>query len=319
MVQKLFLHIGASKTGSSAVQQFLRNNYEYFSRNGTLIPDAQLGVEARVTGEQVFAFQRYITENDSNWLSAKLDVIKNTSANKVIMSAENLSNLGNHSAFQAMFDDFDTEVILYIRRQDELLTSSWQQWHSKVDSDFNAWLIKALKSVGHWDRVISDWESVVGAGKVQVRIFDRADMVDGDLISDFLHCVGISKSEELNTDLGNVNPSYSDLIVSLIAGNRSIFEGPHDNQFYRVVGQLTGQTYIEKKKVSLISRELRESIVAHYDAINRKVCMSYFPNRPRLFQHINHDKYQYLSEEELTRRQLQFITHLVYEIAKKGN
>ena len=75
-------------------------------------------------------------------------------ARAVLISAENLSNGANFQFFNKILPSMDCKVILYIRRQDELLTSSWQQWHSKVETDINAWLILALQQYGHWLRCI---------------------------------------------------------------------------------------------------------------------------------------------------------------------
>ncbi len=298
----------------------MRANRDFFAEQGFVIPDGLLGLGTKVTGEHVFAFQNLMNEADNTRLRETLASLRDDpeEGQTVLVSAENLSNLDNHSHFQGLLDDFDARVVLYIRRQDDLLTSAWQQWHSKLETDFHAWVIKGMMRIGHWDKVIEGWESVVGEGNVDVRIFEREDMVEGDLLRDFLAALGLDpKSEDPEYDVGNINPSYSDIITPLVSGNRGIFAGSHDNTFYNIVGGLTGQFYVDKRKVSLLSQHQRDSIVHYYEGINQRVCAKYFPGRPRLFSPVQHHKYQYLDDWEVMQRQLKFLTHMVFKIAQK--
>ncbi|MCV2891178.1 hypothetical protein [Ruegeria aquimaris] len=319
MPRKIIFHIGASKTGSSAIQAFIRINQNFLTQHGFVIPDHMLGLGTRITGEHVFAFQNLISEPDNSLLRETLKTLYSEAdeGKTILVSAENLCNLGNHRFFSGLLEDFEPRVILYIRRQDDLLTSAWQQWHSKVETDLHAWIIKGMTKIGHWDKVIEDWESVVGEGNVDVRIFQREDMAEGDLLRDFLQALGLDpKSEDAQYEVGTVNPSYSDVITQLVSGNRGIFSNSHDNAFYKIVGSLTGKHYVENRKVSLITRDQRESILSYYDQINQRVCQKYFPDRPQLFAPVKHHNYQYLDEQEMMRRQLKFLTHMVFKLAE---
>jgi hypothetical protein len=320
LARKIVLHIGAAKTGSSAIQAFIRANLDFFNDHGFVVPDRMAGLGQRITGEHVMSLQKLITDPDPSRIVEVFAELRDKpeDGRTVLISAENLSNLGKHARFGAALEGFDPTVILYIRRQDELLTSAWQQWHSKVEGDFNAWLIKGLREYGHWDRVIEQWESVVGKGRVKVRVFDRADLVEGDVLRDFLYCLGLdSKSDKPLTDLGVINPSYTDIITPLVQGNRGIFSDPNDSAFYDMVGDLTGDDYISGRKVSLLSLGQRESIQFYYRDINRRVCKEYFPGRAQLFLPLNHAKYDYLSADQMMERQMKFLTHLIFKLSQK--
>ena len=192
MSANVILHIGAAKTGSSAIQSFLKKNHLAFSKLGYVVPDSVLGLTQAVTGEHVWAFQERIAANDQDGLCARLAAAAKLAGDgkTLLISAENLSNMGNHRFLKKFAEAYDIKVVLYIRRQDDLLTSAWQQWHCKVEQDFQAWLLKGIRLYGHWDRLANDWETVAGPGKVSVRLFDRATMVGGDLLYDFAGCIG---------------------------------------------------------------------------------------------------------------------------------
>jgi hypothetical protein len=322
MEPRLLLHIGANKTGSSAIQSFLGKNAHTLRKIGYLVPDRELGVSpTRVTGEHVFAFQELFNQSNRVGLEGKLRALMKAGGRAVVISAENLSNESNFRLFNKMLPDVERKVILYIRRQDELLTSSWQQWYSKTEPDINSWLILALQQFGHWMRCIEGWEQAVGAGNVIVRIFQRADLINADVVDDFLHTVGIEEPDTpfvRSSEL--VNPSYSDVITKLVSGSSVLFANAHDNDFYKMVSHLTGDKYVtQKRKVSLISPQQRDKLVEFYRPQNEALCRRYFPNRPRLFDAVDHSMYHYISSEELNRKQLEFLAALVFALYKRTN
>jgi hypothetical protein len=312
---RFLFHIGAAKTGSSAIQTFLRRNAPALAESGFIVPDRFLGLGGNITGEHVWAIQERINARDKEGLAARLAEAAELAGDgkTLLMSAENLSNLGNHRYLIEAMRGRDARVIVYIRRQDELLTSAWQQWHSKIESDFTAWLLKGVRSYGLWDRLIADWEDVVGARNVDVRIFEREAMVDNDLLKDYVTAIGLAERKSaFEYDFGVVNPSFSDIITPLVAGNKRVFEDSNDNRFFNFVAKIDPEMFAKGKKVSLISRATRESICAYYQEINNTICKKYFPDRNNLFSPVDHNKYNYLEGDTLTHAQMRFLLEFTY-------
>lgn len=315
MSARLVLHIGANKTGSSAVQAFLRMNYKVLGTRGVLVPDRELRVSNKITGEHVFAFQELFNAGNRVELQTRLTALLQEDTGTVICSAENLSNGANFQFFSKILSGTDCKILLYIRRQDELITSSWQQWSSKTETDFDAWIVLALQRLGHWQRCIEGWENVVGAGNVIVRVFQRSDLAKGDVVDDLIQCLELGEPEGgFVRSPKTVNPSYSDLITPIVSGNKLIFEGEHDNKFYDMIGNLTGDFYVTQKRVSLISRIQREKVIEFYRAENETICRRYFPKRERLFEAVDHNRYEYLTKDELTKRQFEFLSALIFAL-----
>lgn len=313
MRARIILHIGANKTGSSAIQDFLRRNWRVLRDLGYFIPDGKLHASDKVSGEHVFAFQQFINRQDRAGLQDRIASLATAGAPVLVFSAENLSNGSNYQLFGKTLADFDSKVILYIRRQDDFLLSSWQQWHSKTESDFYAWLILALQRYGHWQRLIDGWETVVGERNVTVRLFQPSSLVNGDIVEDFASLLDLpGERPPFDRARGPVNPSFSELITPIVGGSKFLFDNDHDNDFYRMVEKLTGETYLAGKKISLISAKQRDRIVEFYKPQNDTICRKYFPARASLFEPVDHTKYEYLTESELTRRQMQFLASLIY-------
>ena len=318
---QLLLHIGANKTGSSAVQSFIRDNLSLLDEAGYAVPDNELKWSKRVTGFQVFGLAELFADGGSPERTAAVfdELMRTAPAGKtVLISAENLSNQGIQRFLTQVCSRYRTKVILYIRRQDELLTSSWQQWNSKIESDLDAWIVKSLRLHGNWAQIVEAWEQIAGKGAVTVRIYERAELRDGNVILDFMDCLGLGdKAGAAKLTGDEVNPSYSDVITPLVSGNRGIFRDVHDNEFYQLVGKLTGDSFAKRKRVSLISRDMREAIMEHYRAQNERVCRAYFPGRARLFAAVDHSKYEYLSHDQMREQQMKFLTEMVFRLSQK--
>src|SRR3954468_5859864 len=137
MTKTLVLHIGANKTGSSAIQKFLRINARALSKFGIVVAPADMRSGGRITGEHVWFVQSLSDDfqQGRTILADRLDdVMENVpEGGKLLVSAENVSSQVNRSQFfRDTPEKYEVQIILYIRRQDELLMSSWQQWYSKI-------------------------------------------------------------------------------------------------------------------------------------------------------------------------------------------
>lgn len=303
MRRKVILHIGASKAGSSSIQAFLRRNRLAFGKLGHVVPDTSLSVGGPVSGDHVFALEALAKAGDAAAFRDRVDSVfelSDADTKAIIFSAENLSNTGNSAIIAGLSDDYDLRIVMYLRRQDELLTSAWQQWASKIETDFNAWLIMALKQYGHWDRVLAEWLRHAGRDAMVARVFDRADFLNGDLLQDFVQAIGLADhAASFDYQQSDSNPSVSDAITAMVAGNRKLFEDVHDNRFYSALNKLTGNALVEKTRLSLLSRAQRDKIIEYYRPTNEAVCRQYFPGRQRLFAPVEHARYRYVSPDQM--------------------
>ncbi len=317
------LHIGAGKAGSTAIQGFIRRNHLRLADHGFVVPDRNLAFEDAVSGHQVPAVRALAedfasTKSFERTTATFTKLADEAKGKKVLISAENLSNGGNARLFEDVCQRYEMNIVLYIRRQDDLLSSAWQQWHSKVEEDFNAWIIRALKSYGHWDKMVQAWSKVATDGGLKVRIFARSDFVGNDLLADFADAIGIDDIGDYDLGGGAVNASHSDIITPLVAGNKAIFDGVHDNRFSHMIQELLEGAPGNSKRVSLLTPGQRDSIVQFYREGNNRVRRQLFPERRRLFAPVDHSKYDYLSPEEMTQRQLRFLTEALVKVGLTG-
>jgi hypothetical protein len=307
------LHIGAGKTGSSAIQTFLRENARALNQYGFAVPANDFRFLPQIAGHQVFGFQKFFDAGGVGLFHRLNFMMQAREGRTVILSAENISNGDNYRYFKKFCQEFRTKVIFYIRRQDDYFASAWQQWFGKVHTDIDAWLDGAMKHSAHWGDIIDHWAGMVGGGALLPLVFERQYFHAGDVVQDFAAALGLDDHARQNLKFSQkeINPSFNHVITSLVAGRGDVFENAHDDKFYKFIIDLTGNRYIGGGDISLISRAGRERIIAHYQEENERVRAEYFPDRAALFAPLDHGKYRYADEVDLRGEQLQLLLDVV--------
>lgn len=324
MLSRLVVHAGANKTGSSAIQTFLAHNHGALREEGIVVPDTTCGLTKKVAGHQVFYLQELLSGPDGpERLERDVDAIARAgeTAHTLLLSGENLAaNPAAPKLFEALAGKYDTRLILYIRRQDDYLLSSWQQWYSKISDDFWAWLIDSLGKTGNWAAYLRAWGQVLPDERITVRVFEPEKLTGGDVVRDFLGCLGVERAhDEFVHPKTRVNPSFAQAVQDLVAGNRFIFDDVHDNRFYSFVQELTDDTFFKQSGESPITHEQRQAIIDHYGPGNAWVRRTYLPdwNGP-LFAPLKPGDYTHVPPEARDRQQREFLVSMLYALRKKG-
>lgn len=325
MPKKLIVHIGANKTGSSAIQRFLSMNSLALREEGIIVPNNEFRVTARIPGYHVFGFQELLQNplEGRKQLGEAIDAAQAAypEATAILLSAENLTaNPAAPSLFEDLVERYDTRVIIYIRRQDEYILSHWQQWNSKVQADFWAWVISVVGTLGNWRAYLENWETVIPRDGITVRVFEKPKLEGGEVVADFHNVLGISRPlDAFAFPEDTVNPSFSDAIMDLVKGNELVFQNAHDNDFYKFVVKMTGDRYTKTARQSSISFPQRQAILDKYKRQNDWVRESYFPHfEGDLFAPPKESDYEYVSPDGIDQQKLEFLTSIVYQMYKQG-
>lgn len=327
MTSRLTIHAGVNKTGSSAIQHFLRNNVEQLSSEGVVVPNLSMEIQPPVEGHHVWYFHerrgapREIAKRET---TQKIrDLMTHPGVKQVIVSAENLGSVDNDYAF--WFIDIakefeDVEVIMYLRRQDDLLLSSWQQWHVKTGEDLWSWIASCLGGLGNWRRVVERWEAVLGRHRVRLRLFERNRLKNGDVVDDFCQFILGDHSAFVNDRSVAVNPSYNEAIVDLVAGG-GFFKDAHDNEFYKFLEHYLDDASHRRSRESVLTIDQRLAIIARYAASNSWVREHYFASSDTpetLFALPRASDYDVVTSEDLRKEQVQMLARVLFEMHKRG-
>lgn len=202
---RVFLHIGLNKTGTSSIQDILYHNYDFLRSKGVLYPKTwfkdgghhELVPLARRSKQEILA--------DARFRDLEEEI---GDAETVIMSSEPLWNLTGLEHIRTALGHHDVRAVIYLRHHLPHLLSWYQQ---NVQAAIQT--ADPLDFV-HFQRFsyvkILTWLAErFGRDKLEIRVYDRARLKDGDSVADFFDVCGIPMYEELQRKPWEQNPSIT--------------------------------------------------------------------------------------------------------------
>lgn len=217
-IEQCIIHIGTEKTGTSAIQHYLRHAGRDLLEQGVLYPkfdhfefDSQWEYVAAVhdqpwTQDVGRVFQ--ITSKDTqfefaNALSAGLDqIIQNSpNAKTLIISSEHFHSrlctvpmITRLKRFLSNWTDC-FKIVVYFRRQDEVAVSFQStRLKSAVKLTSEEMGTQQFGPSSYYDyaKVYKNWADVFGDAAMRPRIFNRELVKSGRLVHDFCETIGVA-------------------------------------------------------------------------------------------------------------------------------
>jgi hypothetical protein len=289
MKPTLFLHIGRPKTGSTALQHFLMKNRQLLLESGILYP---------LTGSyqlssHLFAYaysesmrqSAGVPEIDRDALWQKLASESNeTAVATVVMSSENFWFINPAKLAADLKEQFTVKVVAYIRRQDNVIASSFceevKREQIALDADVTEYALHRprLALLDYLD-ILDDWSSAFGEENLQVRVYDR--IAEKGIARDFCELLSIDP-EHFEIDPAAINPGLPYDVLSLISNARTFKAG--DAAKRRFVTALSESVVMLDYDPSydtsgLFSLELRERIMQGFVKSNAAIQAKYLPGQ----------------------------------------
>ncbi len=206
--ERVLLHVGPPKTGSTSIQHFLFDNRAALQARGIYVPLAgsrgfqhiDLPLCFRPHGKNL----ERLTGIDGGDIDARREIMTNAFAAEIagvgggdtlLMSSEHL--FGGAPSVVAAYRQFFApyaerfESLMYLRRQDRWIASSvLQRRKSGVRSDAGLVLGPEAGFVSSqaFERAVRVWDS--GSDRCHIRRFDAEFLFRGSLLEDLCHVIG---------------------------------------------------------------------------------------------------------------------------------
>lgn len=295
MKKKIYIHIGAHKTGTSAIQTFLSLNREMLKTKGFLYPGMERAHHS-IAGE----FRRFslsqITNNPKSSTLTYFDEINKSNLDNIILSSEIFECLHSSvESLKAFIDDkFEVKIIFYVRRQDEKIESMYNssiknpKIRSKISfPDFisgksdttqndSFCLSQCCEEFGDLDyySVLLPWERAFGKKNIIVRCYEKEQLLNG-IFQDFLEVMGIVFDEKFQIPNERINPSLNWDVIEML--RLCHIQSNEDIRFHMFL--LKNLAVINRddkeKNQRLLSPQQRCDIIIKYEESNAKVAREY--------------------------------------------
>ncbi len=228
---KIFLHIGWYKTGSTAIQKFLDANRDtLLSQYRILYPKTGCVMNAHHS----IAWSLQAPSKRPKWadevgfnmqpepLFAKIfEEAKDCGAEAIILSSEQLTGTDKFSIEQLadFFVGCEVELIVYLRRQDQYTESFYNQYVKDHLARYSARFDAFSKNDGglNYYAYLLNWENKFPGLTVNMRIYDRSQFPNKNVIYDFLTAISVPHSASFIFQAGDTNPSLSSTSIRALA------------------------------------------------------------------------------------------------------
>lgn len=223
-MKTLFVHIGTPKTATTSIQKFCSDNDTVLKKNGYCYPHFPWKYTTNFTNRNgIFLYKelkssdgvRQLEEEDRRRAEG-FEIIQKQfeTYDNVILSDEIIwhafcrrrKTLWKELKEQGQRIGFSVKVIVYLRRQDEYVsswwnqiikagaqnpptgyeTTPWEEYCAKVPVSMQIDYYKALGKIA----------DVIGKDNIIVRRFSRNSFYGGMIEADFLHCLGLEFTDE---------------------------------------------------------------------------------------------------------------------------
>ncbi len=279
-MKKIFLHIGAGKTGTSALQSHFVLNKQHLERNNYYYPATKNELKAKelkITAGNGIDLAQLLRQEDCNIESIEalaLQYIQDANGKDIIISSEILTLF--RPACAKVFKDavnrlgYEIIVIYYVRAiADHLLSSYHQQLKRHAYSKKFTAFIQNRKN--NFLETISKSINVFGRENLIVKNYD---VVKGNIFLDFIeNILEIGDMQNLIVENKKINRSLTEFEVALMRYMNISFKNAKDSTFISdalIYGDPNAKykMSISDKDLKIVSKKYSDDI----DKINEYLC-----------------------------------------------
>ncbi len=295
--KRLILHIGLHKTGTSAIQRFLFENAEALSEQGFLYPVGLFNsidhnpIAWCMVPSRYFPpdYPFYWDHAKKNYWAHLHEIVETSRAHTAILSGEDFSLIDQVHSLAQECAAYDTRIVVYLRRQDDLIWSLYNQMvkglEFRLTWSFEEFLSKHwLSDILSFDRFLNEWSEAFGRNALTVSTYE-AQVREEAFLQEFCNICGIPAMGGLSFPKERVNRS---LHPSVLEAKRflnavSWRREEHDlllTVLYSVSDQISRSGRSPLQPYNIQSRLSRW--MGQYEEGNRNVARTFF-HRDELF------------------------------------
>ncbi len=191
------LHVGLDKTGSSAIQFHTFHNRDWIHSRGMFVPQTGLTATGHNELFKTLFPQGFsaLTDELEDAQKAGFDAAFITSETIHFLSIDQLVSL------KSQLDGHQIQIYVYLREQAEIIQTGYaQQMKTRRQvttlEDFKASKALLTPAVRDYDTLLEKLSTVFGKSAIDIGIFERERLRDGNIVNDMLEKLGLKPDHE---------------------------------------------------------------------------------------------------------------------------
>lgn len=276
----LYLHVGWSKTGTSAIQKQIHLQHQNFLDKGILYPKS-LQWNDHSHHNFALSFKGNGVYQSSMSPAESLEALRNEmemfAAENVLISSELSPFYFANPRFKIFVKQHfnKVKVLFTVRRQSDLLLSLFNQLVKDPNVRYSSSLFDlAIRNIGwlNYFQNIKRWADVVGPENICVFPYEK------DIVSRFLFFFGIDLKKDENSH-ETVNPSLPTRVLAIVQKRGA--QANDNAEFIKIqenILSIIKNVPIEYDKHILFSVQEQRSLDSHFKNSNNNLVKNFCPN-----------------------------------------
>ncbi|QDY70409.1 glycosyltransferase [Qingshengfaniella alkalisoli] len=295
---RIILHLGATKTGSTALQHLMEDNRPALLRQGIWYPEVGLFWQQsrphKQAGHADFARAAVRDEADlHNYIETGLALL-GKQIHTIVLSSEAFFLNPHSEKLARYFSDYPCEMVVYLRRQDNWANSQYAEFVAggavgRVNAPFEDWLQEPkTRDWLDYDDLLSRWETVLDRDRIHVRRYGKSEDKDWDILTDFADTVNLPQLHALPRPQG-AKANSARLSTAHVEMIRQFNTMPFHSRdaYFSFIEEVTQalQGWRRKRELAMpgpwfVTPELSERIMDAGEAGNQRIARDYFDGAP---------------------------------------
>jgi len=210
----IFIHVGTAKTGTTAIQNFICQNLDQFSKHGIYYPatgrthDCHHGIAFCWGNHHAFKKRFNIPKDQLSRLAEELYL--NRHQHILISSECLLMPAVDWQELKSILPHDNIKAIIYLRKQDSFLASRYRELvkGNQITQPPEKW-IKHNFFPNEYLGILSRLSNQIGQENIIVRIYEKGQFVGGSIFSDFSDIFHLPFRDNFVKSHKNFNPHLS--------------------------------------------------------------------------------------------------------------
>ena len=291
----VYLCIGTMKTGTSAIQKFMRKNKTELDKQGYCYPRCNVSKRnimyrnANFLIHKPYAGEELTAEEAFEKGMLKMQQLAQKYEN-IVLSDELIWHYSGKIKYfwhktRERFENIGckVKVVVYLRRQDELVQSLWNQnvkSNERWQTSFEQFIEEKKFRYFPLDyyKKLTQIANIMGKENVIVRVYERGQFEDGDLIADFTKTLGIQLNDQFKMLDSAINLSLKGNFLEIkrmINGVPAYREKTDFLQNTLLTACSEKDKIVPIEKTSLFKYEDQVAFQSKYDKSNEKVAREF--------------------------------------------
>lgn len=263
---KLYLHIGIGKTGTTSIQNLLQANKKNLADKKFFYPNTVQNFQLAINGipqmpkEVELLYKKVIIEYNKKNCNTMI-----LSCERFVFCRENYIR-----KVSEIFKDWDVKIIFYVRKQDNLLLSDFLQ-KIKAGTLLNPSFDDFFKHNGNAFKYmtrIRPWKEFFGKENIITRVYDDPN-IKKDVCLDFNKIVGIESIMKENKIINSNSSIISEYVKLTILVNSHVKNENLKNSLMNEIILLSNKFKSATNKIKLEQNDDQKYITEYYLSDNK--------------------------------------------------